>query len=217
MPPTVRDLVGDIRDSLERFPREALVEILTYVFKEYVVEGAAPLSTNAAPLRDELEGQSFGELIRGLQLRLDLPELGLFEVQGDRVLVRIAGRQMAIETSASRAEPMAPQVAPAPMNVPPPPPIQAAAPSLSAVAVAVAVAAQARSLGQAMPPGVVRDEFPLQGGRTQPATPAPVSRGPASPAARTSPPPPSSTAASPAKPAEEGIEKPARFGLLEID
>src|SRR6185369_9587063 len=96
-PPNIRDLVGDIREALERFPREALIEILTYVFKEYVVEGPAPISSAPPTLRDDLEGMSFADVIRSLQLRLDLPELALFEVQGERVTVKIGGRPVPLE------------------------------------------------------------------------------------------------------------------------
>src|SRR5258706_3910120 len=120
-PPNIRDLVGDIREALERFPREALVEILTYVFKEYVVEGPAPIASSAPSLRDDLDGMSFAEVIRSLQLRLDLPELALFEVQGDRVSVKIGGRPVPIDAQAR--EPL-PAPAPPPMATPsgPPPP-----------------------------------------------------------------------------------------------
>ena len=62
----LRDLVGDIREALERHPKEALVEILTYVFKEYVVQGPEPLEASAAPLRDDLEGLSFAEVMRSV-------------------------------------------------------------------------------------------------------------------------------------------------------
>src|SRR5437762_3277290 len=114
--PTVRELAGEIREALERFPREALVEILTYVFKEYVVEGPAPIGSAPAILRDELDGMSFADLIRSLQLWLDLPELALFEVQGERVLVKIGGRQIALEV-ASRPDPGPPgAVAPQPVQ-----------------------------------------------------------------------------------------------------
>ena len=154
MPPSIRDLVGDIRDSLEKFPREALVEILTYVFKEYVVEGAAPVSSSQAAVRDELEGLSFAEVIQRLQLRLDLPELALFEVQGDRVSVKIGGRSLPIDTQASRPDPMPP---PAPLAAPAPPlttaqvVLQPRTPSVSAPA-APPVATPAA-------PGMVREEI----------------------------------------------------------
>jgi hypothetical protein len=122
--PNVLDLVGDIREAVERLPREALVDILVYVFKEYVVEGPAPLSGAPVEVRDSLEGLSFGEVIRSLQLRLDLPELELFAVEDSgRVLVRAGGRAHAIETAASRPEPTVP---PAPISAgPPSPPLPA--------------------------------------------------------------------------------------------
>ncbi len=119
-PPNVRDLVADIRASLERFPKEALVEILTYVFKEYVVEGPAPIEGTLAqlPTGGDLEGLSFAELVRTLQLRFDLPELALFEVTEDRVMVRIGGQRIPLETAASRSDPLP---APPPMAAPNPP------------------------------------------------------------------------------------------------
>ena len=116
-------MVGEIRQSLEAYPREQLVEILSYVFKEYVVEGAAPIAGTTALIdaRTELEGLSFAELMTWLQLHLDVPELAQFEVQGTRVFVRSGGRALPVE--APRVEPPpAPVVAPAP-----PPPVAAPA------------------------------------------------------------------------------------------
>src|SRR3989442_14349994 len=119
-PPNIRDLVGDIREALERFPREALVEILTYVFKEYVVEGPAPIETTAPSMADDLSGLSFAEVIRSLQLRLDVPELALFEVQGDRVSVKIGGRPMGVGPAGGEAPPGPPPLGRP--SAPPPPP-----------------------------------------------------------------------------------------------
>ena len=36
----VKRMVAEIRHALDAYPREQLQEILAYVFKEYVVEGA---------------------------------------------------------------------------------------------------------------------------------------------------------------------------------
>jgi hypothetical protein len=89
--PDLRKIAADIREALASYPREALVDILTYVFQAYVVEGA-PTVQAAQPERiDELEGLAFPELVQALQTRLDVPELGLFEVQNGRVLVRVGG------------------------------------------------------------------------------------------------------------------------------
>ena len=211
MPPSIRDLVGDIRDSLEKFPREALVEILTYVFKEYVVEGAAPVSSSQAAVRDELEGLSFAEVIQRLQLRLDLPELTLFEVQGDRVSVKIGGRSLPIDTQASRPDPM-----------PPPAPLAAPAAPLTTAQVTL----QPRSAALPAPPpaaapaapGMVREEIAVA--RRPAAAPA---QAPNPPPPRPTPPPPSATPSQSAPPsAAKAVEdphpdKPGRFGLLEID
>lgn len=125
MPPNVRDLVGDIREAVERLPQEALADILVYVFKTYVVEGPAPLGASAPVVRDELEGMSFAEVVRALQLRLDLPELELFEVQGERVSLRVQGRSIPVEARATQPEPP-PPVAHPPAPAAPPPPVVAA-------------------------------------------------------------------------------------------
>ncbi len=103
-------MVGEIRGALDNQPREALVEILTYVFKEYVVEGAAPLASGAGAILDartELEGMTFAQVVQWLQTHLDLPELRLLEVAGDRVSVRHGGRVVPIEPQAA-PEPAAP-------------------------------------------------------------------------------------------------------------
>lgn len=154
MPPSLRDLVGDIREAVERLPREALVDILVYVFKEYVVEGSAPLATAATAAHDELAGRSFAELIRELQLRLadQVPELELFDVQGERVSVRIGGRAVPLEVPAARASQAA---VPAPMATPAPapslPPVEAPAAAPPAVA-ARPVAPAASGARPAAPP-----------------------------------------------------------------
>ena len=123
----VKRMVGEIRQSLEAYPREQLVEILSYVFKEYVVEGAAPIAGTTALIdaRTELEGLSFAELMTWLQLHLDVPELAQFEVQGARVFVRSGANRVPVE--AARVEP-APLPVPAPLQ-PSPPPV--AAPSVT--------------------------------------------------------------------------------------
>ena len=87
--PDLRKIAGDIREALNTYPREALVDILTYVFQAYVVEGAPVVAAPAPERLQELEGQSFAEVIQTLQLRLDLPELSLFDVSSGRVSVRV--------------------------------------------------------------------------------------------------------------------------------
>ncbi len=92
-------MLGEIRGALDAHSREQLVEILSYVFKEYVVEGAAPLASGAGAIldaRSELEGMTFAQVITWLQAHLDLPELKMFDVAGERVSVRSGGRPVPI-------------------------------------------------------------------------------------------------------------------------
>jgi hypothetical protein len=112
----VKRMLGEIRGSLDAHSREQLVEILAYVFKEYVVEGAAPIAGTTALIdaRTELEGLSFAELITWLQLHLDVPELALFEVQGNRVSVRAGGRALPLEARPVEPLPLPPAPAATP-------------------------------------------------------------------------------------------------------
>ncbi len=81
----LRRQTREIREALSRYDQEQLIDILTHVFRQYIVDGAAPAPASAALAGDELAGLSFPQLIERLQLRLDLPELSLFEVQGQRL------------------------------------------------------------------------------------------------------------------------------------
>lgn len=117
--PDLRQISGNIRDALGDCDRETLLDMLTFVFKEYVVEGPPPLLVGQAERIPDLEGLSLAQLIRTLQTRLDLPELGLFQVDGEQVSVRVGGVMTPLDTSradASRnrggAEPAAPAAAP---------------------------------------------------------------------------------------------------------
>jgi hypothetical protein len=89
--PDLRDIAANIADALGGFDRDQLLDVLTYVFKEYVVEGPPPLLAGPSETVADLEGLSFAQLIQTLQTRLELPELGLFQVEGERVSVRVGG------------------------------------------------------------------------------------------------------------------------------
>ncbi|HTM19828.1 MAG TPA: hypothetical protein VL172_04950 [Kofleriaceae bacterium] len=94
--PDLRLIAGNIREALAGFEREQLLDILTYVFKEYVVEGPPPLLVHQAERLTDLEGLSFPQLIGALQTRLDLVELSLFSVEGEQVFVRLGGVKTAL-------------------------------------------------------------------------------------------------------------------------
>lgn len=89
--PDLRHISGNIREALEGCDRDTLLDILTFVFKEYLVEGPPPLLVHQTERIEDLQGLSFAELIATLQTRLDVPELGLFQVDGNTVSVRAGG------------------------------------------------------------------------------------------------------------------------------
>lgn len=111
--PDLRQIAGNIREALGDCDRETLLDMLTFVFKEYVVEGPPPLLVSQAERIADLEGLSFPDLIRALQTRLDVPELGLFQVDGNQVSVRVGGVMTPLDASAARAQAALAAAAPA--------------------------------------------------------------------------------------------------------
>lgn len=226
----LRRQTREIREALSRFEPEQLVDILTHIFRQYVMDGAAAPASSVT-LQDELQGLSFAQLIERLQLRLDLPELRLLEVAGGRVSCRVEGRLVPLVVPDARApEPLPAMrgnniqqiqltVQPMPAAAPPP-----AAPGTETRETAVPGVAPVGHSGSARPDGTARQAPPRAAAATaRSAAPAPPpaagSMRPAGPAAG------GSSSAAPA-PAPARPEKPAppekpdsggRFNLLEID
>jgi hypothetical protein len=224
-------------EALADYGRDELLEILTYVFKEYVVEGPPPLLVSQTERIEELEGLGFADLISALQTRLDLPELSLFSVDGQQVSVRVggvmtpltpAGGERPAPTPAPAARPPAPQpelrrgvniVETGPMQRP-------ANPSAPRPAVDEAVARGRGDLagldqrrGTApRPTGLSvrgRPGAPGGGGVMAPE-PAPAGgRAADEPAADSEAPP--EPPDKPAEPAADGDDASVRFSLLELD
>jgi hypothetical protein len=117
--PDIRKIANDIRDALATYPPDALIDILTYVFQSYVVEAPPQVHLTQPDQLAELEGLSFAEVIQLLQVRLDLPELGLFEVEGGRVGLRVGNQIIPLIAQANRAGQM--EVASLTPAAPPPP------------------------------------------------------------------------------------------------
>jgi hypothetical protein len=88
--PDLRQIAASLRESLDGLEREALVELLTYVLNEYVVEGPPPLGALEVEKLEELAGLSLAGLIGSLQTRLDTPGLDLLRVEGEEVRVHTA-------------------------------------------------------------------------------------------------------------------------------
>ncbi len=134
--PDLRELAANVKEAFAEMDRETLLDILTFVVKEYVVEGPPPMLVHQAETLTDLQGKTFAQVIQALQTRLDHPELSMFAVDGEQVSVRVGGvmqplvaaRQPLVEPSAgpgarfveTNLQPRPPQPAPAPPAAPPP-------------------------------------------------------------------------------------------------
>jgi hypothetical protein len=195
--PDLREMASQIREALTSYPPDALVDILTYVFQAYVVEGAPVVHAPQPERLQELEGLSFVDLIQTLQLRLDVPELALFEVANGRVSVRLGGELHPIVMGADARRAAS---APLPLSPPaPPPPAPAAQP------------ASPGATTQAAPPRPAPAEAPRPT-RGLSVNPAPGAR-PAAPAQPPAARPPQGASDEPGD--DDAASK--RFRLLEID
>ena len=203
----LRQIAENIQEALAGYDRDALLEMLTYVFKEYVVEGAPPVLVSQVDGIDGLEGLSFARLIETLQSRLDVPELGQFQVSGDQVLVRVGGVLTPIDDGDPRAA------------APPRPAPAAARQAPAADSRATAAEAERRGRGdlaggqrgvvQAPPPRGVSVS-------SRPAVGAGGGRAPDAPAAT----PPATAEPEPPEGTPEGAgddDASVRFSLLELD
>jgi hypothetical protein len=103
--PDIRELASNLRDAFADSDRETLLEVLTFVLKEYVVEGPPPMLIHQAETLADLAGASFAQIVTALQTRFDHPELALFVVDGEQVSVRVGG---VVQPLAAGRQPLAP-------------------------------------------------------------------------------------------------------------
>jgi hypothetical protein len=89
--PDLRALAANVKEAFGEMDRETLLEILTFVVKEYVVEGPPPMLVHQTETLADLQGLTFAQLIAALQTRFDHPELAMFAVDRDQVSVRVGG------------------------------------------------------------------------------------------------------------------------------
>src|SRR4051812_36062699 len=87
--PDLRELATNVQDAFADADRETLLDVLTFVIKEYVVEGPPPMLIHQAETLSDLRAPTFAQLIAALQTRFDHPELSMFVVDGEQVSVRI--------------------------------------------------------------------------------------------------------------------------------
>ena len=218
--PDLRELASNVKDAFADADRETLLDVLTFVIKEYVVEGPPPMLIHQAETLADLRAPTFAQLVTALQTRFDHPELAMFAVDGEQVSVRIGSamhpllpaRQPLGGTAADAPRPAVgvhivettlsqrpPPSQPAPASGPPAPRTSSAPPPRAGLSVR----------GQ---PGASGAPAPAAGVREAAAG------GP--PAGTAAPPPPSAAPQPPAsdKPdSTSGDDASARFSLLELD
>lgn len=224
--PDLRELASNVKEAFAEMDRETLLEILTFVVKEYVVEGPPPMLVHQAETLADLQGHSFAQIIAALQTRFDHPELQMFVVDGEQVSVRVGGvmqpllpaRQGAappaaaelprpaagvrvVETTLQQQRPAPPQGF---IDTRPQPPAAPPAQQGSAPPPVRGLSMRGRPAGEGAAPAPAA---PAQA--AQPAQPAPQGGQPAQPAA-------------PAQPGDKpesagGDDASARFSLLELD
>ena len=94
--PDLRDITTGVKDALADSDRDALLEMLTFLIKEYVVDGPPPMLVHQTENIADLGRLSVAQLITALQTRLEVPELALFVVDGEQVSVRVGGAMHAL-------------------------------------------------------------------------------------------------------------------------
>src|ERR1700760_2874510 len=89
--PDLREIASNVRDAFAEMDKDTLLDILTFVIKEYVVEGPPPMLMHQAETLADLRVNSFAQLVNALQTRFDFPELAMLVVDNEQVSVRVNG------------------------------------------------------------------------------------------------------------------------------
>jgi hypothetical protein len=202
--PDLRDLASNVKEAFADMDRETLLDILTFVLKEYVVEGPPPMLVHQAETLADLKNASFAQVISALQTRFDFPELQMFAVDGDQVSVRVGGVMQPLV--AGRAAPAAELPRPSAG-------VRVVETTLQQRPAQPAPAPQAPQQGSAPPPSRGLSVRGRPQGEEAAAPPAPAA--PQPPPAAAAPQPPSEKPAD--KPEAGGDDASARFSLLELD
>ncbi len=112
-------LYEELEGATRAWSREELVVLLRDLIREYVIERGLPTGTPAQAATPDLTQLDFPGLVRWLKGNLQLPELELFSLDGERVIVDADGpRHLASRRPA----------APSPQPIPTPAGPAAAAP-----------------------------------------------------------------------------------------
>ncbi len=213
--PDLRDIASNVREAFADADRDTLLDVLTFVLKEYVVEGPPPMLIHQAETLSDLKDLSFAGLISALQTRFEHAELAMFVVDNQNVGVRVGGvvqplvaSRAPLGTATELPRPSAGvhvvEVAAAPR-----PPQPVAAPTAAPAAAPPPV----RGLQmRGRPVGASMGDAPAPRPPTPTPTPAPAP-GPSGGAPAAAAPQPGV----PDKEAGSGDDASARFSLLELD
>jgi hypothetical protein len=200
--PDLRELASNVKEAFAEMDRDTLLEILTFVIKEYVVEGPPPMLVHQTETLADLQGLTFAQLIAALQTRFDFPELSMFAVDANQVSVRVGG---VMQPLTAQRQPAAAAELPRPA---------------AGVRVVETNVAQQRPAQPAAPPPPVRG-VSVRGREAGAAPPAPPAQQPPAPpaAGQAAPqqPAPSDGSVKNDKPEGSGDDASARFSLLELD
>jgi hypothetical protein len=195
--PDLRDLVSNVREAFGDADRETLLDILTFVVKEYVVEGPPPMLVHQAETLSDLRGATFAQVIAALQTRFDHPELAMFVVDGEQVGVRIGG--VVHPLLGQRTPPNAAELP---------------RPTAGVRVVETTLAQRPAQPAQSAPPPPARG-VAVRGRSDAAPPPAPTPAAP--PASAQAAPQPQATAPTTDKPEAPGDDASERFSLLELD
>jgi hypothetical protein len=198
--PDLREIASNVKEAFSEMDRDALLEILTFVVKEYVVEGPPPMLIHQAETLSDLKNISFAQLITTLQTRFEFPELAMFVVDGEQVGVRIGGVVQPLLAART-----------------PPPQLIDTRPQPSVRVIETTLAQQPRVPGPTNPSVQAGSAPPPRAGLSVRGAPSPAPPAPA-PAATPAPAAPPAAAAAPEEKKEGGgDDASARFSLLELD
>ncbi|MBL0219054.1 MAG: hypothetical protein IPQ07_34945 [Myxococcales bacterium] len=212
--PDLREIASNLKDAFADADRETLLEVLTFVLKEYVVEGPPPMLVHQAETLSDLKGMSFAALISALQIRFEHPELAMLVVDGESVGVRIGG---VVQPLLGQRTPLG--AAPAPEAPRPQPGVRVVETTMQQRPPAPAPQAQPAQQSSAPPPvrGLSMRGRPTGEDAGAPPAARPPAAAPAAPVA-TAPVAAPAAPAAPEKPeAAGGDDSSARFSLLELD
>ncbi len=229
--PDLRDIASNVKDAFADADRETLLDILTFVIKEYVVEGPPPMLIHQAETLADLKGASFAQLISAMQTRFDHAELAMFVVDGEHVSVRVGGVVQPLlasrqpqDTAAELPRPQAgvrvveatlqprPQPAPAPAS-------GGDAPARTAPPPARGISLRGQPTGAGGGGAFGADGSPPAASPASGGQGAPRPAGPVKPPAASSgvPQPAPAAPSAPDKDGTGGDDASARFSLLELD